>query len=462
MKKEPSSAFIVGEWMWGSSIADAGLDGAAKILSRCAEMGITDVYLLVKGTGGKLGYLRTKHTDILSRTERDILQEAVSAAHACGIRLHAWICNMEDSAYKAAHPEAGMWHYIRERDNNCINLYDSGYRAHMADIAAELAAYDIDGLHFDYIRYNHLTNGWSEADFAALAEMGADLGRVRELIETTFGYHGHTADNSAVFNAYRNGDRDARLIAEYRRTMVREYAASIIAAVRSVRKDLIISAATMPEGAYSEPFAALHYGQDYRDAASLYDYICPMAYSTGYKKDESWLNTIAENSIGMGNRVVMGVQAFGGVSTERLMSETERIRSIAKDEQWKDGMRGFVFFRSALYDYAKITGCADNGLTVKISGNFVPKHRWVQIAVPAGIRITGANAGEGCRNDIAVCIAPDGASVRFIAEEPITAKDEGCFHLRCAGDWGSCTGIPVVRAGYEQEFPVYTVFDARR
>ena len=71
---KPSSNGIVGEWMWGSSIADAGKDGAEKIMTRCAELGITDVYLLVKGTGGKLGYLRTKYTSSLSRTDRDILQ----------------------------------------------------------------------------------------------------------------------------------------------------------------------------------------------------------------------------------------------------------------------------------------------------------------------------------------------------------------------------------------------------
>lgn len=457
MKPKFNSPFITGEWMWGSTIAEAGIDGASKILSRCAEAGITDVYLLVKGTGGKLGYLRTKHTDILTRTERDILQEAVTAAHACGIRLHAWICNMEDSAYKAVHPEAGMWHYIRKRDNDCINLYDAGYRAHMADIAKELAAYEIDGLHFDYIRYNHLTNGWSEADFNAVAEMGADIGRVRELIEATFGYNGHTADNSTVFKAYQNGDRDAQIIAEYRRKMVREYASSIIAAARSVRSDLIISAATMPEGAYSEAFAVLHYGQDYRDAASLYDYICPMAYSTGYKKEISWLRTIAENAIGMGNRVVMGVQAFGDVPTERLMQETMTIRSVAAEQQWASDMLGYVFFRSALFDYAQVIRSASNVLTVKTNRSTEQDYRWVQVDMPVGVRIIGADSGEGYRKNIDVHIAPDGTSVKFFAEEPITTSEEGYLHLSCEGDFAEGDHTPIVRAGCTQERIVYTV-----
>ena len=166
--KEEGNAPILGEWMWASTIADMGPNGAEILLSRCAEMGVTDVYLLVKGTGGTLGYLNTQYKDRVSRKNRDVLQEAIDAAHPRGIRIHAWVCNMEDSAYKASHPNAGMWHYIRQRDNDRINLYDPDYLTYMSNIASELAAYDIDGLHLDYILYNHLANGWSESDFSAL------------------------------------------------------------------------------------------------------------------------------------------------------------------------------------------------------------------------------------------------------------------------------------------------------
>jgi len=459
MNAKSASDFIVGEWMWGSTIAEAGPDGAEIILSRCAEMGITDVYLLVKGTGGKLGYLQTKHRELVLRPDRDVLGEAVSAAHANGIRLHAWICNMEDAAYKTGHPEAGMRHYVRGRDNDHIDLHDTGYRAHMADIVGELAAYGIDGLHFDYIRCNHLTNGWSREDWDAVTLMGADPGRIRELMETTFGYNGRTEDSSCIFSAYRNGDRDARLIAEYRRKMVREYASSVIAAARAVRPDLVISAAVMPEGAYDEAFAALHYGQDYRDAAALYDYICPMAYSTGYGKDENWVRTIAQNSICMGNRVVMGLQAFGGIPSARLMAETETLRTFSREDSRTDGLGGFVFFRSSQLDYAKITVDAPGSITVKTVSGTGQAYRWVRIEMPAGGRITDAAVGEGYRQDTSVRIAPDGTSVTFSAEDSITAGTKEYLHLRCEGDLGSA-GL-TVHAGGVREITVYTVMERR-
>ena len=266
---------IVGKWIWGSTIADLGADGAEIMMSRCADEGITDVYLLVKGTGGMLGYLNTQYKNLLTRKNRDVLQETIDAGHKRGIRIHAWICVVEDESYKSIHPDAGMWHYIRARDNNFITPWDEGYREYMGNIAKELAQYDIDGLHFDYIRYNHNANGWSEKDFENLAAMGANVERVKELVETTWGYHGRKADSNYIFSAYKNNDPDAVIIAKYRRNNVKELAKHIIDSARSVNPNLIFSAATMPEGAYENAYADLHYGQNYDDAAELYDYICP-------------------------------------------------------------------------------------------------------------------------------------------------------------------------------------------
>jgi uncharacterized lipoprotein YddW (UPF0748 family) len=109
-EQNKETAAIVGKWMWGSTIADLGSDGAEIMMSKCADEGITDVYLLVKGTGGKLGYLNTQYKNLLTRANRDVLQETIDAGHKRGIRIHAWICVVEDESYKSLHPDAGMWH----------------------------------------------------------------------------------------------------------------------------------------------------------------------------------------------------------------------------------------------------------------------------------------------------------------------------------------------------------------
>ncbi len=450
---------IVGKWIWGSTIADLGADGAEKMMSRCADEGITDVYLLVKGTGGKLGYLKTQYTGILSRTNRDVLQETIDAAHKRGIRVHAWICVVEDETYKSNHGDAGMWHYIRERDNNFITPYDEGYREYIGNVARELAEYDIDGLHFDYIRYNHNANGWSEKDFENLAAMGANLERVKELVETTWGYHGRKADSNYIFNAYRNNDPDAVIIAQYRRKNIKALAQHIINEARSVNPNLIFSAATMPEGAYENAFSDLHYGQNYDDAADLYDYICPMAYSTNYGKTDDWVITLAKNSIDKGNKVVMGIQVFDSATSARIMAEMENIRKLIKDPTYGSGMLGTVFFRSGTFEYAKATYDAVNKIiTVKLENIGSAAYTQVRIESKNGIRFTNAAIGSGITANATVTVPSSGSNATFKKTNLLGAGKSGYLYLKYEGEIDP-SKLPVLVRIYTSsgELRIYTV-----
>ena len=57
----------------------------------------------------------------------------------------------------------------------------------------------------------------------------------------------------------------------------------------------------MPEGAYGDTaFADLHYGQSYEDAAALYDFAVPMAYSQAYGQDGRWVRMVAEGTLRRG------------------------------------------------------------------------------------------------------------------------------------------------------------------
>lgn len=459
--KTDASTEIVGEWMWSSTVADLGANGAEIMLSRCAETGITDVYLLVKGTGGTLGYLKTKYTENLSRKNRDVLQEVIDAAHKRGIRVHAWICNMEDSAYKEAHPEAGMWHYIRARDNNKINLYDAGYREYMTTVAAELAAYDIDGLHFDYIRYNHLANGWGENDIEALKAMGANIDRVRELIETTFGYHGKTASSNYVFNAYSSGDKDAMLIAQYRRNNVKEYAKAVIDAARKVNPNLIISAAMMPEGSYNEAYGDLHYGQSYDDAAELYDYVCPMAYSTNYGQPDTWVVNIAQKAIKKGNKVVMGLQVYDKATTARLSTEIKNLRNLMKDATYGSGTLGFVFFRTGTLDYAKVTYDTENKIiAVKLFSEASTKAvTLAQVTIQSGLKVVGTSVGEGFSDSAKVTVPQNRGSVKLSGTDIM--DDTGYIYIKYEGELDPSKTVATVTLSRSATAIIYTTYHAK-
>ena len=441
----PKEFDIVGEWVWGEDIFNLGAD---TVVGRCAQMGVTDIYLLVKGTGGKLSFLNTRHTEALSRTDRDVLQECIDVAHAAGIRVHAWMVTVEDSFYKANHPEAGMYHYIRARDNDRINPYDAGYRAYMSELVTELVSnYDIDGLHLDYIRYNHLCNGWSEEDFANLAAMGANVENIQYMINKTFYADklptGESVDANYIFKALEKGEKDAVLVAQYRRNNIVDFARLLVNTAKAVKPGLIYSAAVMPEGGVTGGsagsanlgFADLHYGQNYADAAELYDYIAPMAYTASYGEGPDWFAGIAKYAASVGNGVVMGTQAYYPSVSADLMAEIEATRELLPME----GILGIVHFRHSQFSYVKFASDMTAGeidvhaINTYASGGF----NWLRIEAAEGVTFTGAQYMGGFNASAPITLAPDGSYILFgyedISDTVLPTLAEGDLRITFTG-----------------------------
>ena len=67
---------ILGMWMWSDNIYQRG---AEHVFSHCKDAGVTDIYLLVKGMRGTTAFHSPLTTP--SVKERDLLQEALDAAH---------------------------------------------------------------------------------------------------------------------------------------------------------------------------------------------------------------------------------------------------------------------------------------------------------------------------------------------------------------------------------------------
>lgn len=450
---------IVGEWMWSSTIYDAGADGAETIMARCAENGVTDVYLLVKGTKGRLAYLNTAQTRNLSYKDRDVLQEAIDAAHAHGIRLHAWICNTEDEFYRSANPRSGMYHYTNGYTGNRINLYDPGYIEYMQNIAREIAAYDVDGLHFDYLRYNHLSNGWSDADFAALEAMGADADRIREIIETTFGYNGRTANGNYAFDLYGT-DKDAKLIGEYRRNNVKNYAEAVVSAAREANPDLIISAAVMPEGGTRVAYSDLHYGQNYSDLNGIFDYLCLMAYSADYNRDSSWVNTVATGALTKCDNIVVGLQAYAPSDTSRLTTEISGIDTLRKNPSYRDKILGIALFRTSTFDYAKIERNEDEGtITVTTSNSTTKEYSLVEINAAGGITFKDATLTSGFAEGATVELDPEGRYIKITGEN-IVPDGKGVITIDYEGDLAEHLRPATVKITAKNPVCVFNSFEA--
>ena len=444
---------IVGEWLWSSDLRSASEEQNQLMFDRFEEMGVTDIYLLVKGTNGTVAFNKTETALQKDDPDRDILEEAIELAHARGIRLHAWITSANDKAYKTAYPDEGLYHFVRGRDNDIVNIASENFIQYMEALMTELAEnYEIDGLHFDYIRYNHICNGWGPEDIAELEERGADVDHLKELINETF-YTG-AMDQVTIFKALADGDKDVMKFAQMRRDNVVNFATRLTEAVRAVNPDLIISAALMPEGAYSGDynvsgmdsvsFADLHYGQNYKDAADLYDYIVPMEYSDSFAADPQWTAALAVNAANMGNKVVVGFQSFSPATSQSLMGDVEAIRALLPNEN----ILGICHFRTTQFNYAKTTvDPARSLLQVKaMNGRTTFEMKSVELDLLDGLKATEVILGdslEGAKTEISA----DGKHVTVTAADGslLKALEEGEIFLRTEGTLNETTGPVFLR-----------------
>ena len=312
---------IFGVWMWPKSVRECGADA---VVARCHRMGVTDIYFLTKGMAGTVS---CRSAIAPMDCERDLLGELLEAAHKAGIRVHAWFTSASDASYKEQHPESGRYHYTKGRNQGLISLADEGYLAYMADVTRELCRnYPIDGLHLDYIRYNHLIYGWSEEDLARYAAEGADIARLTAMMDRAFR---DEEGPEIFFETYRSGDESVHALARARRKDVVHFATTLTTVARAEKPGIILSAALMPEGAYEDiAFSDVHYGQNYEDAAKLYDYALPMAYSQAYDKDAAWVRDVALGTMKRGMRTIVGVHAYEGGTGATLQADIAAVQEI--------------------------------------------------------------------------------------------------------------------------------------
>ncbi|HKL21641.1 MAG TPA: family 10 glycosylhydrolase, partial [Tichowtungia sp.] len=152
----------------------------SSIVVNCARAGFTDIFFQVRGNATAFYPSRVEpwgfelHGKDVANTGKDPgwdpLQTAVSWAKRYNIRLHAYINvlpgwrGMKDPPRSAgqlwtAHPD---WFMVdstgaKMRPTSAwysfLNPAHPAVRGHLMQVAAELARYDVAGLHLDYIRF---------------------------------------------------------------------------------------------------------------------------------------------------------------------------------------------------------------------------------------------------------------------------------------------------------------------
>ena len=332
---------MLGIWMWADSLAARGTD---RVFDDCWQMGVTDVFFLTKGLSGLCAF-NTRLAPPMHEG-RDLLDEAVGAAHKRGMRLHAWFTSAQDKRWVTEHPEKGLYHLTKGPSDHIVSIADPEYAEFIHDIVSDvLAGYQVDGVHLDYLRYNHLLYGWSDSDMDRYGRQGADAGYVRELVNKTF--YGGEEDRQAVFDAYRRGDKDVLALAEARINNVCRFADTVLEGARLARPDITLSAALMPEGAYDTAFAHLHYGQSYARLGKRFDMILPMAYSLAYGMDSAWVEKVTQGAVRCGAMVLTGLHAYDGATGLTLKHDLNAALGV-------NGAGGICLFRYGTFVSASV------------------------------------------------------------------------------------------------------------
>ena len=129
---------IVADWLWGSVMEERGPE---TIMKEYAETGFTDIYLLVKGTGGTTSW--NTSVGYKNSYSYDLLQKALDAARPYGIRIHAWMMAARDDLYMTNNPGDNYYHFrvgTANTVNQYVNLRNADYQKYFTDLVKELCA----------------------------------------------------------------------------------------------------------------------------------------------------------------------------------------------------------------------------------------------------------------------------------------------------------------------------------
>ena len=139
--------------------------------------------------------------------------------------------------------------------------------------------------------------------------------------------------------------------------------------------------------------------------AELFDYICPMAYSTDFKLDAEWAIRSAKGDIALGADVVVGLQAYNGAPAERLREEIDRLLALRAE----DGrVLGFSLFRNASYDYSTICENGDGTYSATLESATAQRWQSIKLVAQGETRILSVKAADGVADGAEIAVSPDG------------------------------------------------------
>jgi uncharacterized lipoprotein YddW (UPF0748 family) len=329
--------------LWVVRTALVSPEAADQAVDQAARAGFNSLFVQVRGRGD--AFYASKHVPqggalAGQPADFDPLRRVLERARAQGLSVHAWINVMLSASFVAPlpaghvvaqHPDwvmvprsvalaalkpgAPLLALVRQAaqaDPDVEGYYLSpaapGVGQHLEQVVRELVrGYELDGLHFDFIRYPGKDYDYSAS---ALNAFGARQ-RSRQPLQLAL--------------------QSPELYAEHRREVLSALVARLSLAARQERPSLALSAAVVPDEA-----AALH--QKFQDwprwsARGLIDGLAPMSYSP----DER----VFRAQVARARELAPARRVWAGVPAYRLTFD-EQVQRVSAARAL--GAQGVVFF----------------------------------------------------------------------------------------------------------------------
>ena len=314
-------------------------DSIARMVASAEAAGFNTLLVQVRGRGDAYyaGGVEPRASELASRPGFDPLATTLTLAHAAGMQVHAWVAvNLVSSAYSLPGDRAHVvyrsprWLLVpraRAAEMRRVDVRSPAYlgrlarwtRANSADveglytsplipaaaaytaevIGSLVAAYPVDGVHLDYVRFPSDDFDFSPAALQQFkdAVRPALTSRERSAAEAR-----ERLDPLAYPNLFADRWSD------FRRSRLTALVKRIRTAVQAARPSVMVSAAVVPDA--QQAFTARL--QDWRTwiDQSLIDVLCPMAYTTEA--------AVFEQQVAAARQLAAGLPVWAGIGAYRL------------------------------------------------------------------------------------------------------------------------------------------------
>ena len=335
-------------------------DKIKQMVERARDNGFNNLVVQVRGRGDAYYQSRWEPRAVALKErskEFDPLALTVKEAHRRGLKVHAWVntnllANLDELPAEPEHIYNARPDWLAVPRAVAAELYstspsDPRYRARIVEWSKAnrgelegvytapahpavrehvysiwmdlLERYDLDGLHFDYVRFASPDFDYSRTSlerFRAWLEPRLSAAE-RRLLDGAV-----KSDPLAAADAYRE------LFADFQREQVTALVERIYYGVKKRRPSVIVSAAVFAndENAHARRF------QDWRRwlAMGVIDVVCPMAYTPDTETFRKQIEIAKASAAAAGKRVWAGIGAYR-IKAESAVEKIDVARSVGAD-----------------------------------------------------------------------------------------------------------------------------------